>query len=348
MYKAAVIRTFLILLIGLLALGTLTYAFDPLQQYRQATLYKPYFDEQRYLVPGIARTFDYDTVIVGTSVADNFILSHVNATLGARSAKLTMGGASAHEQHLVLGTALRTGKLKQVVMALDIAAYRGKPARLRYGPDTLPVYLYDDNRLNDFKYLWNLELLYKWSTRLFLSNAFGIRSSKLDKDKAFYWAGREPLGREHVRKYFRKLNSAFRPEQYTLDELKRSFEINLLSHVSQHPDVRFHIFLPPYALPYWSVLDNKGGMEAFMEFRSYVAQTLEAYPNATLYDFQHDMSIITDYDHYSNLIHYWPPVNRLIIEEIAAGRRVASHQSIPDNSAALLDAVRSFSEDSML
>lgn len=333
--------------LGLLALGTFTYAFDPLQQYRKATLYRPYFDDQRYLVPGIARTFKYDTVIVGTSVADNFIKSHVDSILKVKTAKLTMGGASAHEQHIVLGTALRTGKLKQALISLDMGSYIGPPNRLRYGPGSLPMYLYDDTRLNDFKYFWNLDLLYKWTSRILLSNALGIRADKLDEDKAFYWGERDPYGREHLRENLKEIKALLNPDDYSLEELKKSFELNMVSHVKENPDVRFHFFFPPYSLPYWSALLKGNVIETAMEFKVHITHTLEDYPNVTLYDFQSDMALITDYDHYSNLVHYWPPVNRIIINDIAAKLRVVDKENIEQDASNLMNAARKFSENDL-
>ena len=48
--------------------GVFNFVVDPLQFYRQASFYPPqYSSNQRYQNPALARTQDFDTVVLGTS-----------------------------------------------------------------------------------------------------------------------------------------------------------------------------------------------------------------------------------------------------------------------------------------
>src|SRR5689334_22014492 len=101
------------------AVALVNWRVDPLNFYRLPGR-TPYFSEQaRYRNPGLARHADYDAVILGTSVSLGFDRRHMNERLGARTLNLAMQGASAHEQALLLGVALRSGRLRRVVWDLN-------------------------------------------------------------------------------------------------------------------------------------------------------------------------------------------------------------------------------------
>jgi len=73
------------------------FIIDPLQQYRQASFYKPYFSNQRFMNPGMVKTADYNTLIIGTSTSENFVPEEVNKTLNIISLKVPFNGGTAYE-----------------------------------------------------------------------------------------------------------------------------------------------------------------------------------------------------------------------------------------------------------
>lgn len=349
MYGRAIRQTLLLLLGGLLGVALFTYAFDPLQQYRKARMYRPYFDDQRYLVPGMAKTFEYDSVIIGTSVADNFLKSDVDETLGVNSVKLTMGGASAYEECLVLYTALRTGRVHSAIVSFDIASYQGSPSRLRYGPGSVPFYLYDDSRWNDYQYLLNMGVLYKWCSRVVLSNVFGVNADRLNEDKAFYWGDRDPVGREHLSQSWQTLAVASLPAvDHSSETLWGSFQANTLMLVRAHPEVRFHFFYPPYALAYWAALDKKGLLDEYLRFKRQASEALLAEPNAAVHDFQDIDWITADTEGYSNLAHYAPKINKFILNSIADGSQRLTAANLDERIARLREQARAYDPEAAL
>ena len=107
----------------LLAIGValLTSIIDPLQFYHKATWYSPVFStEQRYQNPGLARNYDYDTIIIGTSMTENFIPAEVDKALGGKTLKLSIRGSTADEHFKIASLALQTGKVKKVLWGLDM------------------------------------------------------------------------------------------------------------------------------------------------------------------------------------------------------------------------------------
>ena len=57
------------LLLGILACAGVTYIVDPFEQYRESSIL-PLYDQESYNNPGIAKHYDYDAVILGTSMVE--------------------------------------------------------------------------------------------------------------------------------------------------------------------------------------------------------------------------------------------------------------------------------------
>ena len=77
MSHCSFVRNFIFLsVIPFLLLFAFNFTVDPLQFYRPASFYEPYYSmQQRYQNPGLARNFPYDTVIIGASMSENFVPS---------------------------------------------------------------------------------------------------------------------------------------------------------------------------------------------------------------------------------------------------------------------------------
>ena len=57
---------------------TINYIVDPFQQYRIATWYKVTDKKQRNVIPGLAKNIAVETVIIGSSMVENFRVSFIN------------------------------------------------------------------------------------------------------------------------------------------------------------------------------------------------------------------------------------------------------------------------------
>ncbi len=170
MTKVWVIKFFILILFFVGSIGTINYTVDPLQQYRQARFYKPVFSLQRYLNPGLAKTYDYNSLITGSSMVENFVLSNVSSILEiSKPIKLCMSGASAHDIKYILDVAFKNKQLDSVIYGLDLYAFSGTPKTLGFGEHSMPDYLYDDNYFNDYQYILNIDTL-KNVSRILIKN----------------------------------------------------------------------------------------------------------------------------------------------------------------------------------
>ena len=82
-----------LLVLGLAACAGLTYAVDPFEQYRESAIL-PLYDQESYNNPGIAKNYDYNAVILGTSMVEMSNPSVIDECFGVRSVKLPMRGGA--------------------------------------------------------------------------------------------------------------------------------------------------------------------------------------------------------------------------------------------------------------
>lgn len=123
--RRMILQFFILSVVFAVLVGGLTYVLDPLQYYRKSTWYSPVFtSEQRYQNPGLVRNYSYDTIILGTSMTENFLPSVVGEALGGQAIKLSMRGSTADEQYKIASLALETGKVKKVLWGLDYFALK--------------------------------------------------------------------------------------------------------------------------------------------------------------------------------------------------------------------------------
>jgi hypothetical protein len=312
---------------GLLFPMAVVYCVDPLQFFRRAAYLPVFSTNERYQLPGLARNYDYDTVIVGTSMTQNFYLSYADRELGAHTLKLAISGSSAHEQFLVLSLAVRTGKVRRVLWGLDQWEFRGPPDRVRDDLGVFPYYFYESNPQGCFWYLFNGSTF--WDSLKILSEPtrfLGRTTARVPDDwntfDKFYQFKRTNA----IRDFFNPINSKGLDDPlvlkaYDLAVMERSFRQNTLTLIKSHPEIEFNLFYPPY-----SILNTKfyqlhypALFERLIDFQNFTMKVLVRIGNVRLFDFSDVMPITHNLDLYKDMGHFNVGVNEYIVRSIATG-----------------------------
>lgn len=296
------------------------FIVDPLQHYRMASFYKPYYKNSRYLNPGLAKTHDYNTVIVGTSMVQNFRPSYIDKLWNVKSIKLPWPGSSSYELGLTLETALRTGKVQRVLFGLDVFSFKGAAARLSNGPGSIPHYLYDDNIFNDLKYLLSIDTLTSLKY-IIKANILGKNKRYLEHDNYGYWGHKFEFSKKAVINNWNRagFNQEFSKEDFKASNLINNFEKNLYIYFKKYPSVQFDVFFPPYSILTWVDSEEKGINKDIFDFKRYVVNRSSNLGNVRIFEFQDIENIITDLDNYKDISHFSPKINDFIIESISEG-----------------------------
>lgn len=112
-----------------------------------------YFRNERCQNDGIVKHFDYDALITGTSMTENFKSSEMDELLDVRSVKVLFSRATYQETRENLERAFAANPdLRTVLCGLDYKHFYGDFNAMWY--NSYPLYLYDDNLFNDVNYIF--------------------------------------------------------------------------------------------------------------------------------------------------------------------------------------------------
>ena len=327
-------------LLGLLAsVVTLVVIVDPFEIYHRAWFYNPPYesDTQMYSQAGVAKSYTYNSVIIGSSVTENCTPSVYDAALGGRFVKLSMNAGTARDHAKMMEIALRTHDVRRVVYGLDLFAYS-----LYYTNQkaVTPDYLYDDNLLNDVYYLLNKNVLLDQIPQAL--SRIGKPDEDASRDSMYYWSPPEMPGEKALRAMV-NLSSPMPAQGDTaraVELAQLNLEHNLLPYIRAHRETTFFIFFPPYSLLYWANEAAKGSFEACMAQKQLLGEALLAEPNVAVYDFQTHTDWTENYSLYYDLIHYTASINDAMADAMAQGLcRVEDSAALLENIGSLRSAV---------
>lgn len=311
--------TLALLFAGLFSIVALVVIIDPFEIYHRALFYNPPYKSstQMYSVAGVAKSYTYDSIIIGSSVTENCTPSVYDGALGGRFVKLSMNAGLARDHAKVMEIAFRTHDVRRVVYGLDLFAYSQYYTNQKA---VTPDYLYDDNPFNDVQYWFNQDV---WLSEIpaALQRA-GTPDEDASRDSMYYW--QPPSMPSEAELYAMAGLSSSMPEQADtargLELAQLNLEHNLLPYIRAHRDTTFTIFFPPYSALYWASQAQQGNLDSFLAQKLLLCKVLLEEPNVELYDFQLETRWTQDLSLYYDLIHYIPSVNDGVAGAIARGQ----------------------------
>ena len=316
-----------------------TFLIDPYQHYRKASFYKPYSFDSRYMSWGLLKNYDYDSVLIGSSMTANFRKDYVDRDLNLDILRVPIPGASAYEESLLIQNALRNKKLSTIVFGLDMVSFTGAKER----SELLPSYLMNSSYVDDFKYLLNADALFRDSMKIFMSNFLGIKAYMIDFNTFWNWDYEKIFSKEFwVGSYIESLKNTDKKNIYKFNDLKKSFDHNMMPHISNNANIKFIIFFPPSSILSWKSLEMHKSLKDIFEFKRYIVKQSYKYKNIKIFDFQINKEITHNLDNYTDQNHYSGDVNRWIIKQIKDDNYLVLDSNIDINLEILNEQIKDY------
>lgn len=311
-YKNNFYNIFGFIFILLFIYALFIYLIDPLQEYRLSTLFKPVYSNEIYQNPGLAKHAEYDSVIIGSSMTENFRPSYISKILGLKALKLSIAGANSYEEKETLATCIATNKVKYVIYGIDI--FRLADNQLRQG---FPSYLYSEfGPINQMRYLFNIGNI-SFVIKMLLATSGIAYKTESDLDLAYNWNAKVEYSVQNVIQEYKEELRKTQKEFYSLNDMKKNFNNNVLSFIVNNPNIHFYLFYPPYSTYTYQLYEHKGIMVSFLEMKKYIFEATKHFPNVKIYDFQNDSRIINNLHNYKDTSHYSENINNYIIDSFA-------------------------------
>lgn len=312
MDKKLFIKKIIYILAVLLIIGFFNYVIDAQQQIRYNNHYRS--GEQRIINNGLARNYIYDTIIMGSSTSENILKKDVDKLFDVNSVNLSLSGSTALEHRNLLNIAIQEGKVKNVIYGLDVFNYNRLGVKV-------PIIDYRKNKYNLLKYLFNISVM-KSNLKVIIKKIIGRNENNWIYTWSF-WANDYIFSEENALTFDPNKHSGSQnlgvikeaKKGYKYEIMKKNFD-ELLEIIKNTPNINYTIYLPPYSILYWYIIDKYNCLQEIIKFKEYIFLKEKEFKNLSVHDFQNDFSTILNLNNYRDSVHFSAEISKKIIEEI--------------------------------
>lgn len=342
--KTALKRLMIFIAAELAIVTTVVWLADPFYQYHE-----PFFGLQAVLndrenqMLGTIRNFRYDSLLVGSSVAENFDTDWLNAAYGCNALKTIRASGSMADLLYYVEMAEEEQDIGNIFWCLDIFAMNA-PTEIQVYND-IPRYLCTQTPLDDLPYLYNKEVLLEKIPAMIVSSILGRNTG----GQAYNWAEGKNFSAEGAMRWYD------RPRDTGVDIAQKSPETNvgvvqenvkmLAEQIEKHPEIQYRFLIPPYSMLWWDCAWVNGEEEERFYILEQTLSMLCSLDNVEVYYFQNDRDIVCDLDYYMDMIHYSPEVNQFMLEQMRAGNYRLTEENREEILADMRDLVRCIYEE---
>lgn len=287
--------------------GIMIYV-DPVFHYHgpiNGIAYK-FYEGERYVNDGITRYYDYNAIITGTSMTENFKTSECNEIFGVTSIKVPFSGAHYKEINENLKVAFKThDDIKIVIRCIDTFTMIDDKDAQRL--DVYPTYLTNDNLLDDVKYIFNKEMIFN-AFRYIAYGLMGEEMSSLDEHAS--WGGQE-YDKDLVLKNYNR-GKWVENEGLTVEETKMiedNINQNIVSTIAKNADCMFYLFFQPSSILYYDYLFSNGEFYKIWQGEQIIVEKLLQYDNVKIYGWADQYDLTTNLAEYRDISHYLENTN---------------------------------------
>ncbi len=212
----------------------------------------------RYQNAGLINSFladpaeQFDTIILGTSMSQNFPVSGFKNEFGRNALKLTLSGARAKDLDAIARKAIATGRVKRVVWEIFFSYADDDPDAINKN-SPLPQFLYNDMLTDNWRYVFNNDVFEK---AFKIVRAQILKWKKVERhslDALYTWKHDDQFIKFNDGANLEKLRQDLRASDLPIrlsppDTMQPTFpnlRENLLPVLRENPDIAFRLFFPP-------------------------------------------------------------------------------------------------------
>lgn len=317
---------FILVLTGLIAVGGLNAYVDPFFHYYKPLSHLYYkLNAERYQNDGIVRHFDYDAVIVGSSMVDTYRTTRMNELFDCNAIKIPLSAGSFYETNYYLVKAVSTHKVKVVVRSLEFQMIIQEPDMLRddLGYVSYPFYLYNDNPFDDVEYLLNKDVFFDRVLVMLDEYKKGTEGgiTPFDRYANYMFYPSSEFSKEaclNGRTSFEEPSEVAELSEEDRTLITENVTKNLTDVANEHPEIDFYYFIPPWSVVHWGEEYESGTLIRTLEAEKQMVRMLLACENIHLFSFNMWTDVTEDLDLYKDPVHCAGKVHSQILRKMHA------------------------------
>lgn len=321
--KLWIIGFLIIAFAPLVIVASMVIMVDPYFHYHKPNTYDFFYSlyNQRSQNDGISRNFDYEGIITGTSMTENFKTSEAENIFDCSFIKIPYSGGTYKEINDNLKVALaHNPNLKIIIRGLDMGKFIEEKDAMRVDLGRYPSYLYNENPFDDVHYLFNRDVIFKTIFGMIREkNKEGFLPGITSFDVYSNWMKGCSFGVNSSTLFINGIPSTNKSvSQIDLSEEEKeliysNIRQNVISLAEANPDVIFYYFFTPYSAAWWQGLINSGTFNKQIQAEQIVIEEILKVNNICLFSFNNLTGITTDLNNYKDNIHYGEWINSMIL-----------------------------------
>ncbi len=313
-------RTTMALTIFLLAIiGGFVVLVDPFFHYHKPLKSLEYkLHSEWYQNDGIARNFEYDAIITGTSMTEMTNTSEMDKLFGTKSVKIPYGGGSYYQIDSLIAQAAKSNpNLKIVIRGLDFNRLVTDSVDAVRGDVPFPEYLYNDNPFDDVNYIFNKSVLLNEAMATIFYTKEGNKTTSFDEYAR--WEGNYEYGLTETMVYNhlqveKKESLPIDEEEYK--KIEENIRVNVIKTAKENPSIDFYYFIPPYSIYAFDSYNREGELNKFLEYHKRAMAMMLEVPNIKLFSFMDFYEVIENLDNYRDEYHYGMWINSILLQKL--------------------------------
>lgn len=339
-FKKSIKIYFITILFSAIALSLGFYAYDPLQLFHKPWGRDTTFQENmRLQAAGIIKNYEFDSVIIGSSILENTSSREASKLFGGNFINLSLSGSTYFERLLVLRYMFKKHKINKVIFSLDAGSYIHQ--QIEYPKYSLSHFnfLYDDTVLNDIKAYLNYDFL---KCLLTFSNDQQCVGSNTSLDRPNAWFDEEGnkvryggLDKWMEAKNNKKIQNVFTDIVLQTQSIEKGMSLHdpeidikilkskqyvnkyLLHFIKENNQTDFMLVFPPYSRMYYALWAqyNKPYFEVHKAIVKYFVSQSEKIPNLKVFAFG-DQDFLDDISNYKDPRHYHVSINSKMLSDM--------------------------------
>lgn len=340
-YKKLLKNSIISLLILLLLCAMLVLIFDPFYHYHKPIKgLKAVLSDKEYQCIGSLKNFDYDSLIVGSSVCENYNNRWFDEAFGVKSIKAIRSYGGIADLDFFLKNAFNTHNIKYVFYNIDPGNLANEPT-LTFEETGCPMYLYDNNPINDIEYLLNKDVLMEKIPYMISKSLIG----DYDEGESYNWWQWKNFGTDETLSHYYRSNEVLpmNDEECYKDNCEANIAL-IEKLVKANPDTEFIFFYPPYSFLWFDNINRCGDTDAYLYNMKMCTQSLLKYENVSFFNFINDEKYVGDLDNYMDALHFTPDINNYIVDVLKEGD---SRKITADNIDIVFDEISVYARETV-
>lgn len=342
-YRKWIISFFAIVISIMIVLSGIAYIVDPYFQFRVRD--NSYILCESFVGSGLIKNYDYDTLLLGSSMTQNFNMDLFREKLDAKPLHVGIGSIKLSEINELINLAYGTGKADRFYICVDLPSFTGD-----FDENRIPSYLLKNDPLSKLRYLLSYEPWFSYIPVdicfLVLDKAGISLPSKFESvksiDKLGNWTFDYSFGEEIVLQNYKN-------EEFAVSEVEVEGLYNRMTQCIDRYLAAFDFskgehkfFFPPYSSLFWCDAQDSGYFDYYLQAKKYFVERASEY-GAEVYDFQ-CAEFTMALDNYKDTTHYSPEINDWMVDCFANNSYVVTGENMDEFQKSLKENTIAFRE----